>query len=264
MIARFTEGGHGAPAWARRRSESNISSGPSSGACRIRWRWVGTRKAVVGRSRRSTSSAVEASKRLRMAKRPAREQRAGTEAHRDRVVHRRADQVQVRGIEVPDCRLVLEDRLCGALVPHPGGHALGSSGSARRVVHRAGQRVRRQLRRRALEQARQHGVVEDLEGRLRIGDEKVALGRGERGVEEDRDHPAACRAEDGTDQIGRRREAEGDAIAHRAASGAQRPRHPALTVLGVRRLEHLHRRRALRHPGSVPTVAPASRETMAL
>ena len=36
----------------------------------MRCRWVGTRKAVVGRRRRSTSSAVAASKRPRMARDP--------------------------------------------------------------------------------------------------------------------------------------------------------------------------------------------------
>ena len=50
MAARFRDGGQGAPAWASRRSESNARRAPARPDEQMRWRWVGTRNAVVGRS----------------------------------------------------------------------------------------------------------------------------------------------------------------------------------------------------------------------
>ena len=72
MAVRFSTGGQGAPAWANSRSEGKRSSGPSSSSPRRRWRWVGTKKAVVGASSRSTSRAVIARNRSKMASEPPR------------------------------------------------------------------------------------------------------------------------------------------------------------------------------------------------
>ena len=114
---------------------------PRSGRCRMRCRCVGTRKAVVGRWRRRVSRAVAASKRLEDGQRPARQECAAGESDGDGVVHRRADHVQVVGVEVPDARPRPRRRVARVrLVPQPGRHALGPAGRPRRVVHGAGER----------------------------------------------------------------------------------------------------------------------------
>ncbi len=210
----------------------------------MRWRWVGTKNAVVGRRRRSTSSAVGASKRLRMASDPPREQGARRKAHRDRVVHGRAHHVQVVWIEMPDRGLVLEDRLGGRLVPDPRGHPLGRAGRSRGVVHRSGQRIAGQIGLGPLHQLGQGALVEHRDPRRCVDHQAVPFSRRQRGVEEDRNNPAACRTEHRTDQVGRRAQAKGDPIANRTTQCGQGAGGMALAGFGVKRGQELDARSA--------------------
>ncbi len=111
----------------------------------MRWRWVGTRKAVVGRWRRSAPSAVAASKRLRMASDP---------PESSVPAEKRMETVWYIG-EHTRCRSSRSKRHTAAsssktaravrLVPDARGHALGPARGARGVVHGPGERVRGQL-----------------------------------------------------------------------------------------------------------------------
>ena len=152
--------------------------------------------------------------------RPARQQGAAGEADGDRVVHRRADHVQVIAVEVPDGGLVLEDLAGRRFVPQPRRDALGLPGRARRVVHGAGERMGRQVDGVAHALGGELGQIvlgEDADGRAGIGGEDVALGRGQRGVEQDRDEADAGGAQHRTDEVGRRAQGEGDPVAPGAA-----------------------------------------------
>ncbi len=234
MMARFTVSGQGAPAWARRRSESKRSSTPRPGFCSIRCRCVGTRKVVVGRRLRIVSSAVDASKRLRMASEPP--ARSVPLAKRMDTVWYIGEQTMCRsvGVEVPDRGLVLEHPAGRRLVPQAGGDAFGPAGRARRVVHRAGERVRGELGRRArLYEVVQVPLGEDADGGTGVFGEVVALDAGEGGVEHDGDEADAGRAQCRTYEVGRRAQGEGDPVTPAAALGEQGAGGATLAVLGV-------------------------------
>ena len=138
MVARLSDSGQGAPAWTRRRSESNRSSGPELAEPEDALEVGGHQE---GGGRAVPAEGIERARRVEAAEdgqRAAREQRAGREADGDGVVHRRAHQMEVGPVEVPHRGLVLEHGAGGRLVPQAGGHALGPPRGARGVVHRAG------------------------------------------------------------------------------------------------------------------------------
>ena len=184
------------------------------------------------------------------------QQRARSEADRHRVVHRRADQVQVVGIELPQVGLVVEDRRRRRLVPQAGRHPLGPAGRPRGVVHGPGEGSRGQVDRVATVQRGQRLPVEHPEHRLGVGQQLVPLGGQQGGIEEDRDHSDAGGAQDGAQQVGRRRQPEGHPVPRTAAGGDQRPGRPPLAVLGVRRGQELHHRGPLRHDGRAYPARP--------
>ena len=226
----------------------------------MRWRCVGTKKAVVGRCRRRASSALAASKRRRMASEPPESNVPGREADGDGVVHRRAHQMEVGPVEVPHRGLVLEHGAGGRLVPQPGGHALGPPRGTRGVVHRAGQWVRGELGRRAVGQRGQRGLVEDAQNRVGILGQEIALDVGEGGIEQHRDQPDPGRAENGADEVGRRAEGEGHPVTPGATPGQERAGRTALADLGVGGLEDLDAGGTAR--GHRRTVGPAPRRRL--
>ncbi len=172
--------------------------------------------------------------------RPARQQGAAGEANGDRVVHRRADHVQVIAVEVPDGGLVLEDLTGRLFVPQPRRHALGPARRPRRVVHGAGQGMGCQIGRGALVYELGQVVVrEDAHRGAGVRGQLVALDGGQGGVEQDRDEADAGGAQHRTYEVGRRAQREGDPVAPGAAPGQQGAGCPALAILGVGRVQQL-------------------------
>ncbi len=102
----------------------------------------------------------------------------------------------------------------------------------------------------------QTGRVEDAQGGLGVVGQQVALGRGQRGVEEDRDEAGPGGAQHRTYEVGGGAEREGDPVAPPTAPGGQRPGGPALAVLGVGGVEQLHHRRSVGRA----TMAPMAME----
>ena len=180
-----------------------------------------------------------------------REQRPGREAHRDRVVHRRAHHVEVVAIELPDGGFVLEHGLRRRLVPDPGGDPLGPAGGARGVVHGSGQRIGREFRLGTIHQRGQFGRAENLHRWSGVGHETIPLRRGEGGIEEDRDDADAGGPENGADQVGRGGQAERHPVTRRAPVSQERTRRAALPFLGLERTEQLDRGCLPAHAGSV-------------
>ena len=131
--------------------------------------------------------------------------------------------------------------LAVAFVPQAGGDALGPAGGARRVVHRAGQRVRGEIGRGCPRSMRSwsSGCGEDADRGAGVGGQVVPLGRGEGGVEHDRDEADAGRPHGRTYEVGRGAQGEGDPVAPGATPGQQGAGGPALAVLGVGRMQDL-------------------------
>ena len=214
-------------------------------------------KAVVGRSRRSDRrAAAAASKRDRMANDAAPQQRPGGEADRRRCGTSASRPGGGRRVRTPTGRP--RRRRPAARSPRPstpGRHPLGPAGRPRRVVHGTGQRVGRQLGRRALVE-RGQGLV----GRATVRTGSASASRRSRSagsrvaLSSTGTTPVAGGPEHGTEQVGRRRQAERHPVAR---AGSRRPPgagRPALARLGLGRLEDLDRRPVRRHRGSVPTA----------
>ncbi len=82
-------------------------------------------------------------------------------------------------------------------------------------------------------------AVKTREGGTGVVGQVVALGRGQRGVQQDRDEADADRAEHGADEIGRRAEGEGDAVTRAATPGEEGAGGSTLAVFGVGRTQQL-------------------------
>jgi hypothetical protein len=176
-------------------------------------------------------------------------QRPAGEPDRRRVVQRRAHQVGVGGVEAPQLSFLGGERGGVRLVEDPGPHALRRPGRARRVVHGAGQRPRRQLgavgrpgpagavplpRR----QRRHPGVVEG-ERHVGVRQQGVALGGQQHRVEHDRHDAGPQGAEHDAQQVGARRRHDADPVAGGEAPAGQPGGDPPLAALGVGRSQPL-------------------------
>ena len=143
---------------------------------------------------------------------------------------------------MPDLRLVLVDAAGGGIVPQPRRDALGPARRPGGVVHRTGERIPGEFDRTdggpaVGGQGRESALVEDAQDRLCVVSQRVAFGRRQLRVQEDRDEADPGRTEDGADQIARGAEGEGDTIACAATPGQQRGGGAPLAHLGVGRME---------------------------
>ena len=146
-------------------------------------------KVVLGRWASSAAITAVASKRSITTDAPTPEQGGGGQSDGDRVVHGRAHQMGVAPAVLPQVGLVVEQRTGRGLVEHARPHALGPARRPRRVVHGAYEWERRQLGGGPVEECRQPGVVADHQGGVGVGDENVALGGEQGGVQHDGDDP---------------------------------------------------------------------------
>ena len=186
--------------------------------------------AVVGRSWSIASSRSDGVELAADHHRAACEQRATAESDGDRMMKRRADEVRVVGVETPLLGLLVVERFRLRLREHTRPHAFRLTAGARRVVHRSGKRVPRELGRWPRDELGEHRVVDD-QLRVSIGDQRVAFTVEQPGIEHDRHDSDAQRAQDRRQHVAGGRGEHRDAVCRRETTRQQRTRHAPLRLL---------------------------------
>ena len=221
---------------------------------------VGAMNVVVGPNRSSAATATGRVEPGQHHDAATSQQRGAGEADRDRVVHGRAHQMRVGGVESPQVGLVLEQRPGLVLVEHTRPHPLGATGRPRRVVHGPHQRIGRQIGVGARQERAAARRIGHHQGRVGVGDERrrarppssVALSR--TGTT-----PRRAAARTHTRRLADDGRQNSHAVARSDADMVERTRHPALRILGWPGLERLDPvRRSRARSGSQRRASPRS------